>query len=92
MVVEPTTRLTDSNEHDYRVATRPPQGEVTVAVRVEDEYDNQWRLLKTDLRLAGQERPHYDVRDVPVKLRWRLFLVVGAILGTLDLGHDWVSF
>jgi outer membrane protein assembly factor BamB len=42
MVVEPTTRLTDSPEHDYRVTlpTRPP-GEVTVAVRVEDAYGNQ---------------------------------------------------
>ena len=42
MVVEPTTRLTDSLEHDYRVtlANRPP-GEVTLAVRVEDAYGNQ---------------------------------------------------
>jgi hypothetical protein len=42
IVVEPTTRLTDSPEHDYRVtlATRPP-GEITVAVRVEDAYGNQ---------------------------------------------------
>ena len=41
-VVEPTTRLTDSTEHDYRVTlpNRPP-GEVTLAVRVEDEYGNQ---------------------------------------------------
>ncbi len=41
MVVEPTTRLTDSQEHDYRVAMDAPQGEATVAVRVDDEYDNQ---------------------------------------------------
>jgi hypothetical protein len=49
-VVEPTTRLTDSPEHDYRVtlATRPP-GEVTVAVRVEDEYGNQ-AVAKTVLK------------------------------------------
>ena len=42
MVVEPTTRLTDSLEHDYRVTlpTRPA-GETTVAVRVEDAYGNQ---------------------------------------------------
>lgn len=41
-VVEPTTRLTDSMEHDYRItlSNRPP-GEVTVAVRVEDAYGNQ---------------------------------------------------
>jgi hypothetical protein len=49
-LVEPTTRLTDSLEHDYRVtlATRPP-GEVTVAVRVEDEYGNQ-AVAKTVLK------------------------------------------
>ena len=41
LVVEPTTRLTDSQEHDYRVAIDAPQGEATVAVRVTDEYDNQ---------------------------------------------------
>jgi hypothetical protein len=42
ILVEPTTRLTDSLEHDYRVmlANRPP-GEVTLAVRVEDAYGNQ---------------------------------------------------
>jgi hypothetical protein len=42
IVVEPTTRLTDSLEHDYRItlSNRPP-GEVTVAVRVEDAYGNQ---------------------------------------------------
>ena len=42
MLVEPTTRLTDSAEHDYRV-TLPnrPAGEVTLAVRVEDAYGNQ---------------------------------------------------
>jgi hypothetical protein len=41
MVVEPTTRLTDSKEEDYRIALPRLQGETTVAVRVEDEYDNQ---------------------------------------------------
>ena len=42
MVVDPTTRLTDSPEHDYRIglSSRPP-GEVTVAVRVEDAHGNQ---------------------------------------------------
>ena len=42
MLIDPTTRLTDSAEHDYRV-TLPnrPAGEVTLAVRVEDEYGNQ---------------------------------------------------
>jgi hypothetical protein len=50
MVVEPTTRLTDSTEHDYRVTlvNRPP-GEVTVAVRVEDAYGNQ-AVAQTVLR------------------------------------------
>ena len=50
MVVEPTTRLTDSPDHDYRVplATRP-LGEVTLAVRVEDEYGNQ-AVAKTVLK------------------------------------------
>jgi sugar lactone lactonase YvrE len=40
--VEPTTRLTDSAEHDY-VLTLDGQsaGETTVAVRVSDYYDNQ---------------------------------------------------
>jgi sugar lactone lactonase YvrE len=40
MVVEPTTRLTDSMEHDYRVEV-DRAGETTVAVRVSDENDNQ---------------------------------------------------
>lgn len=50
IVVEPTTRLTDSLEHDYLVtlATRPP-GEITVAVRVEDAYGNQ-AVAKTVLK------------------------------------------
>lgn len=44
MLVEPTTRLTDSPEHDYRIEiNRLPgnTGPVTVAVRVEDAYSNQ---------------------------------------------------
>ena len=40
-VVEPTTRLTDSKEHDYRVSLDRGQGETTIAVRVSDEYENQ---------------------------------------------------
>jgi hypothetical protein len=49
-VVEPTTRLTDSPEHDYRIVlpTAPP-GEVTLAVRVEDAYGNQ-AVAKTVLK------------------------------------------
>jgi hypothetical protein len=41
MVVEPTTRLTDSMEHDYRVQVDRSPGETTVAVRVTDENDNE---------------------------------------------------
>ena len=50
IVVEPTTRLTDSPEHDYRIglSSRPP-GEVTVAVRVEDAHGNQ-AVAKTVLK------------------------------------------
>jgi hypothetical protein len=40
-VVEPTTRLTDSTEHDYRVEINKPSGEATIAVRAEDSYANQ---------------------------------------------------
>jgi sugar lactone lactonase YvrE len=41
IVVEPTTRLTDSTEHEYRVQVDRSAGENTVAVRVSDENDNQ---------------------------------------------------
>ncbi len=41
MVVEPTTRLTDSREHDYRVEADRGSGEMTVAVRVSDDVENQ---------------------------------------------------
>ena len=50
IVVEPTTRLTDSPEHDYRVGiSSPPPGELTVAVRVEDAFGNQ-AVAKTVLK------------------------------------------
>ncbi|MEQ1885972.1 MAG: hypothetical protein ABL967_12990 [Bryobacteraceae bacterium] len=39
--VEPTTRLADSEEHDYRFQVDRGQGEVTIAVRVTDEYANE---------------------------------------------------
>ena len=40
-VVEPTTKLSDSLEHDYVLAVDGvSMGEHTVAVRVSDEYDN----------------------------------------------------
>jgi len=39
---EPTTRLTDSKEHDYHLLVeRPGFGEITVAVRASDANDNQ---------------------------------------------------
>lgn len=41
LVVEPTTKLTDSKEHDYRVLVDRGQGETTIAVRVSDEFENQ---------------------------------------------------
>ncbi len=40
-VVEPTTRLTDSQEHDYRFQVDGGASETTIAVRVSDAYDNQ---------------------------------------------------
>ena len=41
MIAEPTTRLTDSNEHDYRLLIpRPGSGEILVAVRATDSNDN----------------------------------------------------
>ncbi len=40
-VVEPTTRLTDSEEHDYTFRVDAGPGEVTIAVRVSDVYDNE---------------------------------------------------
>ena len=41
VVVEPATRLTDSSELDYRVQVDRGVGEMTIAVRVPDEYQNQ---------------------------------------------------
>jgi hypothetical protein len=41
IVVEPTTRLTDSMEEDYRIEADHSPGETTIAVRVSDEADNQ---------------------------------------------------
>jgi len=40
-VVEPTTRLTDSEEHDYRFEVDRGPGEATIAVRVSDAYENE---------------------------------------------------
>jgi sugar lactone lactonase YvrE len=40
-IIEPTTRLTDSQEHDYRLRMNPTSDETTVAVRVTDAYDNE---------------------------------------------------
>lgn len=48
-VVQPTTRLTDSKEHEYRIELPRVQGETTVAMRVTDEFDNQ-AVAKTVLR------------------------------------------
>jgi sugar lactone lactonase YvrE len=48
-IVEPTTRLTDSEEHDYRVTVDRAPGEMVVAVRVSDVYDNE-AMAKTVLK------------------------------------------
>ncbi len=40
-VVAPVTRLSDAPELDYDLTLDAPSGEHTVAVRVQDEYDNQ---------------------------------------------------
>jgi hypothetical protein len=48
-VVEPTTRLTDSTELDYRVTVDRGAGEATIAVRVADEFENQ-AVAKTVVR------------------------------------------
>ncbi|HVX65560.1 MAG TPA: hypothetical protein VHA11_03110, partial [Bryobacteraceae bacterium] len=40
--VDPVTKLTDSREEEYAVTfDRPSAGELTIAVRVDDEFDNQ---------------------------------------------------
>jgi hypothetical protein len=39
-VVSPVTRLSDSPDLDYELTVDAPAGEHTVAVRVEDDYDN----------------------------------------------------
>jgi hypothetical protein len=41
VVVQPTTRLSDSPEHEYTLMIEATGGEQTVAVRVSDEFDNQ---------------------------------------------------
>lgn len=40
-VAEPTTRLTDNEEHDYLFRADASGGEVTIAVRVSDAYANE---------------------------------------------------
>ncbi len=40
-VVEPSNKLTDSPEEDYRLEIDRTQGEQVIAVRVSDEFDNQ---------------------------------------------------
>ena len=47
---QPSTRLTDSLEHDYDISIAKPEGsEITIAVRVTDENDNV-ATAKTVLR------------------------------------------
>ena len=50
LAVQPTTRLTDSQEHDYALTLDGmAPGEHTIAVRVSDEFDNQ-TVEKTVIR------------------------------------------
>lgn len=48
-IVEPTARLADSKELDFSLALDKPPGEVTIAIRVTDEFDNQ-SVEKTVIR------------------------------------------
>ena len=41
IVVEPVSRLTDSKEHEYRISLPPLQAETTIAMRVQDDFENQ---------------------------------------------------
>ncbi len=54
LIAEPTTKLTDSNEHDYHLLVpRPGFGEILVAVRATDVNDNvatEKTVLKTTER------------------------------------------
>jgi hypothetical protein len=54
MIAEPTTKLTDSKEHDYHLLVpRPGFGEILVAVRATDSNDNvatEKTILKTTER------------------------------------------
>ncbi|MFB3776075.1 MAG: hypothetical protein ACE141_00655 [Bryobacteraceae bacterium] len=50
LVAEPTTKVSDSQEHDYVLTLATvPAGEHTLAVRVYDDYDNQ-SVAKTILK------------------------------------------
>jgi outer membrane protein assembly factor BamB len=50
IAAQPTTRITDSQAHDYAAeAARPGQSEITIAVRVTDEVDNV-AVRKTTIR------------------------------------------
>ena len=52
VVVEPVSRLTDSKEHEYRFSLPRLQGETTIAVRVQDEFENQ-AVAKTVINPAA---------------------------------------
>ena len=38
--IEPTTKLSDSREHSYSISVDRPAGELSIAVRVTDEFEN----------------------------------------------------
>ena len=49
-LIDPTVRLSDSKELEFQLLLdRPTQGELTIAVRVTDEFDNQ-SVAKTNIR------------------------------------------
>jgi hypothetical protein len=41
LLIHPVSRLSDSPEEEYRLTLDRGQGEQVIAVRVNDEYDNQ---------------------------------------------------
>ena len=56
IMVEPTTRITDSQEHDYRFTIANGAAAAVVAIRVSDSYDNQ-SVAKTTVPTMAQTSP-----------------------------------
>jgi hypothetical protein len=47
--LEPSTKLSDSLEHSYSVTVDRPPGDLTIAVRVTDEFENH-SVQKTEVK------------------------------------------